>query len=302
MTTKPCHLCPRHCGALRPQSAVNISSLPGICSSPRNPVIARAGLHYWEEPMISGTRGSGTVFFSGCNLHCVYCQNYNISTLHQGKEVSVARLKEIYQELIAAGAHNINLVTPTHYLDAIVESLDTPLPVPVVYHSTGYESVESLRKLEGKVQIYLPDLKYADDELGKRYSAVSGYFAAATAAIEEMVRQTGPFQIDQEGIMQSGVIIRHLILPGHLKNTYHIIRYVAEHFQPGEVFFSLMSQYLPCGKVSDTQFPEINRKLSRSEYLRAEKWLLNSGIEDGFLQDRNSASNDFIPDFNGFGV
>ena len=143
---------------------------------------------------------------------------------------------------------------------------------------------------------------YLDPKLGKRYSAVSGYFAAATAAIEEMVRQTGPFQIDQEGIMQSGVIIRHLILPGNLKNTYHIIRYVAEHFQPGEVFFSLMSQYLPCGKVSDTQFPEINRKLSRSEYLRAEKWLLNSGIEDGFLQDRNSASNDFIPDFNGFGA
>jgi putative pyruvate formate lyase activating enzyme len=287
---------------MRPETGDENTSLPGVCHSPRQPVIARAGLHFWEEPVISGEKGSGTVFFSSCNLHCVFCQNYDISTMRQGKQVTVERLKEIYKELISQGAHNINLVTPGHYSDAILESLSDPLPVPVVYNTNGYDSVETLRKFEGKVQIYLPDLKYMDNALAARYSGAKDYVERATAAIREMFRQTGPFEFDDDGMLRKGVVIRHLILPGCVENSQKVIRFVEENFAPDEVIFSLMRQYIPCGRVSDTDFPELNRKVTQEEYDIVEDTLFNSAIEAGFVQDDDSASKEFIPDFDGTGV
>lgn len=290
-----CSLCPRSCPVDRREH-------PGFCGMNDTLKIARAGLHFWEEPVISGEHGSGTVFFSGCNLRCVFCQNYNISTGGNGKTVSVSRLREIYQELIAQGAHNINLVTPTHFLTPIIESLTPPPPVPVVWNSNGYESVTNLKKLEGKVQIYLPDLKYSDNTLAAKYSAAADYFETACAAIDEMFRQTGPFQFDDNGMLVRGVIIRHLILPGAIENSLNIIKYVSSHFNPGELLFGLMRQYIPCGIVSSTSFPEINRQVSDEEYRIVENALFDSGIEDGYVQDESSASTEFIPDFDGSGV
>ncbi|MBO5308781.1 MAG: radical SAM protein [Lentisphaeria bacterium] len=297
-----CKDCPRQCGVMRPETGSESTVLSGVCGSPRQPVVARAGLHFWEEPVVSGEKGSGTVFFSGCNLHCVFCQNYNISTMRQGKQISVSRLKEIYQELISQGAHNINLVTPGHYSSAILESLADPLPVPVVYNTNGYDSVETLRKFEGKVQIYLPDLKYMDNALAARYSGAKDYVERATAAIREMFRQTGPFEFDDDGMLRKGVIIRHLILPGCVENSLKVIRFVEENFAPDEVIFSLMRQYIPCGRVSETEYPELNRKVTQEEYDVVEEALFNSTIEAGFVQDDESASKEFIPDFDGSGV
>lgn len=290
-----CDLCPRNC-------PVDRTERPGFCGMGDALKIARAGLHFWEEPVISGERGSGTVFFSGCNLRCVFCQNYNISTGGDGKAVTIDRLREIYRELIAQGAHNINLVTPTHYLNAIAESLSPALPVPVVWNSNGYESVSQLKKLEGKVQIYLPDLKYADNQLAMKYSSAANYFETACAAIDEMFRQTGKFEFDDNGMLTRGVIIRHLIMPGAIENSLKVIEYVSSRFKPGEVLFGLMRQYIPCGIVSDQRFPEINRQVSDEEYQIVEDALFASGIEDGYVQDESSASDEFIPEFDGSGV
>ena len=295
-----CTLCPRRCGALRSEHLTE--NIPGVCRSPRAPVVARAGLHRWEEPVISGTRGSGAVFFSGCNLHCVFCQNYSISTGMRGREITVGRLKEIYRELVAQGAHNLNLVTPTHYAEAVLASLDEPPPVPVVWNSNGYDSADTLRRFEGKVQIFLPDLKYADDDLARRYSGAGDYFKVATAAIDEMFRQVGRFELDENGMLRRGVVIRHLILPGCVENSLEVIRYVAERFKPGDVMFSLMRQYLPCGAVSKECFPELDRRVTDEEYEIVEQALFDSGIEDGFVQEADSASGEFIPAFDFTGV
>ena len=296
-----CKICPRKCNIKRGVFTAG-KVLPGVCHAPVQPMVARAGLHHWEEPVISGSKGSGTVFFSGCNLNCIYCQNYNISSELEGKVITVERLKKIYQELIDLGAHNINLVTPTHYSEVILESLAEPLSVPVVYNSNGYDSVETLRRFESKIQIYLPDYKYADNAAGMRYSKVSDYAETAWAAIQEMYRQTGPYVIDDNGIMQKGVIIRHLILPGQVENTLKVIELIAKNFKPGEVLFSLMRQYLPCGEVSETSYPELNRKVTDEEYEIIEDALFASGLEDGFVQDESSASGEFIPSFDGTGV
>lgn len=290
-----CELCPRHC-------RINRNIHTGFCGMNAQLKIARAGLHMWEEPVISGERGSGTVFFSGCNLRCIFCQNHNISTGGAGKIVSVERLREIYQELIAKGAHNINLVTPTHYLDPILESLTPALPVPVVWNSNGYESVEQLSRLEGKISIYLPDLKYADNRLAAKCSGADDYFETACAAIDEMFRQVGNFEFDDDGMLKRGVIIRHLILPGEIENSLKVIEYISSRFRPGEVFFGLMRQYLPCGIVSNEVYPELNRRVSDEEYRIVEDALFASGIEDGYVQDESSASSEFIPDFDGSGV
>ena len=297
-----CNQCPRQCNISRGTEYPGSSKLPGVCHAPALPVVSRAGLHHWEEPVISGERGSGTVFFAGCNLNCVYCQNYHISSQVQGKLISVERLQEIYQELIALGAHNINLVTPTHYSKVILQSLQTPLPVPVVYNTNSYDSVDMLKKFESKVQIYLADYKYADNALALRYSGVRDYAQVAWDAIQEMYRQTGDYVIDDNGIMQKGVIIRHLILPNAVENTLQVIKKVSEQFAPGQVLFSLMRQYLPCGEVSPERFSEINRTVSDEEYELIEEALYTSGIEDGFVQDGSSASDDFIPCFDGTGV
>ena len=296
---KPCSDCVRKCGVNRPDT-LNGEGTFGFCRCPRTPVVARAMLHRWEEPCISGKNGSGAVFFAGCNLRCVFCQNYEISSKVQGKEISVARLKEIYHELIDRGAHNINLVTPGHYTEAILASLDQPLPVPVVYNSNGYDSLDSLHRLEGKIKIYLPDLKYSDNALALKYSHAPDYFETATAAIDEMFRQTGPYRMDDSGMLQSGVVVRHLILPGQVENSLRVIDHIAHHFKPGDILFSLMRQYVPHGEIAD--FPELNRRVTDEEYELVEQYLFDSPIEDGFVQDEESASEEFIPDFDNSGV
>ncbi len=296
---QPCDDCPRHCHVVRPDVPTG-RPLPGYCHSPLQPMLARAALHFWEEPCISGEKGSGTVFFSHCNLCCVFCQNSEISRDGAGTVVTVERLRQIYGDLIAQGAHNINLVTPTPYVRAIRDSLAEPLSVPVVYNCGGYETVETIASLKGKVQIFLPDLKYLDSAIAKRYSGAEDYPGVATRAILAMYEQTGPYVLDDDGMLQSGVVIRHLILPGHVENTKRVIDWVAGHFQEGQVLFSLMRQYVPHGQAC--RFPEINRPLSDEEYDEAEQYLFESGIEDGFVQEKDSASESFIPAFDGTGV
>ena len=271
-----CYVCPHRCGVDRPANMSDTTGCFGSCGVGLAPIVARAGLHMWEEPVISGTKGSGTVFFSGCNLHCVFCQNYDISCKGFGKEITIERLKEIYHELIAQGAHNINLVTPTHFTEAVLQSLAEPLPVPVVYNTSGFETQDTLRRLKGKVQIYLPDLKYSDDMAAIKYSNAPYYFRIATEAIKEMYNQVGDYHIDDNGIMTKGVIIRHLIMPGMPDNTKRIIDWVAANFKPGQVMFSLMHQYVPCGRANE--YPEINRKVTDEEYKELESYLLQSTI------------------------
>ena len=295
-----CYVCPHRCGVARPAIMSDTTGCFGSCGVGLAPIVARAGLHMWEEPVISGTQGSGTVFFSGCNLHCVFCQNYDISCNGFGKEITIERLMEIYHELIAQGAHNINLVTPTHFTEAVLQSLDEPLPVPVVYNTSGFETQDTLRRLKGKVQIYLPDLKYSDDMAAIKYSNAPYYFRIATEAIKEMYNQVGDYHIDDNGIMTKGVIIRHLIMPGMPDNTKRIIDWVAANFKPGQVMFSLMHQYVPCGRAAE--YPEINRKVTDEEYKELESYLLQSTIEDGFVQEGDAACKDFIPCFDGTGV
>ena len=294
-----CYICPHRCGVDRPET-MSSSGTFGSCGCGMKPIVARAGLHMWEEPCISGTRGSGTVFFSGCNLHCVFCQNHKISCEGFGKEITIPHLQKIYHDLIAQGAHNINLVTPTHFTQAIIESLKEKLSVPVVYNTSGFETIDTLRKLQGKVQIYLPDFKYSDNLAAIKYSNAPDYFRITAAAIKEMHRQTGDYRIDDDGILQSGVVIRHLILPGLVDNSKRVIDWVAESFKPGQVLFSLMHQYIPCGDAA--KYPEINRTVSKAEYKEIEAHLFASNIEDGFVQDGDAASCDFIPDFDGTGI
>lgn len=294
-----CFVCPRACGVPRPLS-VPPGQGNGYCRMGRLPVLARAAAHFGEEPCISGSRGSGTVFFSGCSLSCVYCQNEEISQRYHGREVTVPRLREIFMELVAIGVHNINLVNPTHFAPAIAEALAQPLPVPVVYNCSGYESLPALRLLEGKIQIYLPDYKYALAEPARLYSRAADYPQAAALAIKEMFRQTGPYQLANDGLLQSGLLIRHLVLPENLPNTYRVIDWLTQNFQPGQVLFSLMGQYTPCGDLS--KFPELQRTLTAAEYAQAEDYLLATGWEDGYLQEPEAAGCDAIPVFDLTGV
>jgi len=290
-----CNLCPRLCGAQRTDTQGD-----GYCRQPMLPVLARAALHQWEEPPISGSRGSGTVFFSGCSLGCVFCQNEEISHRDFGKPVSVERLREICGELIHQGAHNINLVNPTHYSHVVRQLLqDHPLPVPVVWNSGGYDRVETLKTLDGLVDIYLPDLKYLDTEAARRYSAAPDYPEVAVAAIREMVRQVGPCQFDDGGLLKKGVVIRHLILPGQLAGAKQVMDWIHAEFEPGTVLFSLMSQYTPWGRAAE--FPEIDRKLRKGEIRSAMEYMENLGL-DGFTQDQESAQREYTPAFDLTGV
>lgn len=287
-----CTLCPRRCGALRTEDAGS-----GFCGMAEPPVVARAMLHRWEEPCISGTRGSGAVFFSGCVLGCVFCQNGRISRERFGKPVSAARLREIFEELIAQGAHNINLVSPTPYVPAILEALEKPLPVPVVWNTGGYERVETLRALEGKVQIWLPDMKYADGTLARTYSGAADYFETAAAAIREMYRQVGDW-VMEDGLLRKGVVIRHLLLPGALDNAKAVMDWVAETFRPGQVLFSLMSQYTPQPGAEGL----LARRVTGGEYRAALAYMKNVGILDGYCQDSSSAREEYTPVFDLSGV
>ena len=269
----------------------------GFCGLPATPVVARAGLHFWEEPCVSGARGSGAVFFSGCVLRCVYCQNHAISHENFGKPVSVERLREIFWELIGQGAHNINLVSPTPFAPSIREALAEPLPVPVVWNTGGYERVETLRSLEGKVQVWLPDLKYVDSGLSQDLSGAADYFDAASAAIEEMVRQTGDYVLEA-GLLKRGVLIRHLMLPGQLENTKAVLDWVAETFRPGQVLLSLMAQYTPQPGAEGL----LSRRVTGAEYRAALRYMENLGITDGYCQDAASARAEYTPDFDLTGV
>ena len=259
-----CNLCPRSCASERTETKSG-----GVCRQPSVPVAAKAMLHQWEEPCLVGEKGAGTVFFSGCNLRCCFCQNGPISQGEVGKPITAERLREIFKELISQGAACIDLVTPTHFTPVILEALgDEPWPVPVVWNCGGYEKPETLKLLEGKVQVYLPDLKYALPEPAKKYSAAEDYFDWASQAILEMFRQTGPYRMEN-GLLTRGVLIRHLLLPGELENTRRVIDWVAETFRPGDVLFSLMSQYTPQpGAVGN-----LRRHVTRAEYRAAVQYM-----------------------------
>ena len=294
-----CKLCPRRCGAARGAAGT------GACKSGETARVARAALHVWEEPPISGSRGSGAVFFTGCPLGCVFCQNYEISAgENPGKAFSPRELSDLFFSLVEQGAHNINLVTPTHFLPQVRQALlQKKLPVPVVYNTSGYERVEALRTLEGLVDIYLPDYKYAQPDLAADLSRAPDYPEAARAAIAEMVRQVGAPQYDGEGMMTRGVLIRHLILPGHTKNSLAVLRSIAERF-PG-VPVSLMAQYTPWGLAAREGgvpgHPELSRPITKRELQKVQEELFALGLE-GFVQSRKARGERFIPDFHQFGT
>ena len=291
-----CSDCPRNCHARRGETSGG-----GVCVSPLLPRVIRATPHYGEEPCISGTRGAGTIFFSGCNLRCVFCQNREISRKSVGKTLSVSELRTLMQRLRDQGVHNIELVTPTHFTRVIAEALEgLNLGIPVVWNSSGYESVETLRLLDGLVQVYMPDLKYLSAETAGRYSAAADYPAAATAAIDEMVRQRGAYRLDGNGMLQSGVLIRHLILPGHISESMDVIDYVADTFPPGTVLFSLMSQYTPMPGLE--RFPELRRTVSAEENENLIHYLQARRLQDGFWQEISSVGEESIPVFDGSGL
>ena len=281
-----CTLCPRRCGVDRTAGQL------GFCRMPDQIHAARAALHYWEEPVISGSYGSGAVFFSGCTLRCAFCQNGVISQENFGKPLSPAGLRAAVERLIDEGCQNINLVTPTHFLPSILPALTPKLPVPVVYNCGGYESVETLRQLEGLVDIYLPDFKYSDDRLAAKLSAAPDYAETAAAAIREMVRQTGPYELGPDGLLRRGVIVRHLILPGNVENSLRVLDWIGENFAPGEVLVSLMRQYTPMGGLP----APFDRRVTDEEYDAVLSWMYLNELE-GFTQEAEAADTGFIPDF-----
>lgn len=290
-----CTDCPRACGAERENGAL------GRCRSPYLPRAARAAAHYGEEPCISGTRGSGTIFFTGCSLGCVYCQNREIAR-GGGVELTVPKLRELMLRLRDTGAHNISLVTASHFVRPIAEALSgLQLGVPVVWNSSGYESVETLKMLEGLVQIYMPDFKYSLPSPAARYSDAPDYPEVASAAILEMFRQVGVYRMDEDDVLRSGVLIRHLILPGQLQNTRGVIDWMAEHFPMGGVLFSLMAQYTPMPGVAE-RFPELGRPVTAAEAQEMYDYLLARGIEDGYWQEPDASGEDMIPAFDGTGL
>lgn len=292
VTYEHCTLCPRRCGVDRTHGE------RGFCGQPAQLRLARAMLHYGEEPPISGNFGTGAVFFSGCTLRCSFCQNAEISTGGRGTEVTGARLREIFEELIDQGAQSIDLITPTQFLPDILPALTPKLPVPVVYNCGGYESVETLRALEGLVDIYLPDLKYADRMLAKKLSGAVDYFDVAQSALREMYRQVGAAEYSEDGEMQKGMIVRHLVLPGYLENTLRVLDWLAEAFPRRDVPISLMSQYVPIGKLQ----PPLDRRITREEYDGAVSWMELLGLNNGFTQDYSAATTEFLPEFDGRGL
>ena len=290
-----CTLCPRNCKAERAEETG-----AGVCRMGTMPRIARAALHMWEEPCISGTHGSGAVFFSGCGLRCVFCQNERISQKGEGKQVTPKRLSEIFRELEEQGAHNINLVTAAHFVPAVLDALALYRPnLPIVYNSSGYESVETLRMLDGAVDIYLPDYKYIDPNMAAMLSGARDYPDTAHAAIDEMVRQTGRAVFDENGLMKKGVIVRHLLLPGAVKNAKAVVKYVYETYGD-TVWLSLMSQYTPLPQVENIS--PLNRKTTKREYERLLDYTFSLGVTNAFLQEGPVAEESFIPEFDERGI
>lgn len=292
-----CTLCPRECHINRAEGKI------GYCKVTDELMVARAALHMWEEPCISGEEGSGTVFFSGCGMGCIYCQNHNIASGMAGKKISIERLADVFIELQNQKANNINLVTPSHYVPQIIDAIDIArklgLRIPIVYNSSGYEKVETLKLLKGYIDIYLPDLKYMDNTPATKYSNCRDYFAYASKAIMEMVSQVGEPSFDERGIMTKGVIVRHLTLPGYLEDSKNIIKYLYETYGDS-IYISIMNQYTPLSAVE--KYPELNRRITEEEYEELVDYALELGVENGFIQEGETASESFIPEFNEEGV
>lgn len=292
-----CTICPRNCHVNR------LAGETGYCRTGAGIILARAALHMWEEPCISGERGSGTVFFSGCSLGCVYCQNEQIAKNHIGKEVTIERLVDIYFELKSQGAANINLVTPTHMLYDVISSIQSAkqqgFDLPFVYNCGGYEKPESIRLLDGLIDVYLTDFKYYDDTLAKKYSNAPNYASYASASLQEMVRQTGEAVFNKENMMTKGVIVRHLVLPGCVEDSMEVVKYLYDTYKD-RIYISLMNQYTPLPHVS--AYPEINRKVTETEYDEVVDYAIDLGVENGFIQEGETATESFIPDFDITGV
>lgn len=292
-----CNLCPRECNVDRGLGKI------GFCKVPNQIKVSRAALHMWEEPCISGEEGSGTVFFSGCNLRCVYCQNRKIAEGVYGKEITVDRLAAIFLELQEQGANNINLVTPSHYVLQIKAALDLAknkgLNLPVVYNSSAYEKVKALKLLSGYVDVYLPDFKYMDSALSSKYSGAANYSEVAKDAIAEMVSQAGKPEFNEKGMMTKGVIVRHLVLPGYLQDSKKIIEYLYKTYE-NDIFISILSQFTPLSGLEN--YPEISRKVTEEEYEEVVDFAIEIGVENGFIQEGDVAKESFIPDFDGQGV
>lgn len=289
-----CNQCPRKCNAIR----TDTDNIGGFCGMPHKAVVARAALHFWEEPSISGKNGSGTVFFSGCSLHCVFCQNSDISTNNKGNPISSTELSEIFKKLENQGAHNINLVTPTHFLDVIIKALDIYKPsIPIVYNSSGYESVESLQKLKDYIDVYLLDFKYIDAEKARLYSNAPDYPNVCKSALLEAYRQQGEC-LFKNGIIQKGLIIRHLLMPQATKDAISIFDWVRENTP--NAYFSIMSQYIPLGQALNMSV--INRTVTAREYNKVVDYIANSNFENCYIQERSSADKNYIPDFDFTGI
>lgn len=290
---KNCRLCPRKCGADRTAGKL------GFCGADDRIKIARAALHFWEEPCISGDCGSGTVFFSHCTMKCVYCQNYSISTENKGKYVTKEELADIFLDLQNQGANNINLVTPTHYVPKIIQALDIArkkgLFLPILYNTSGYETVETIKMLEGYVDIYLPDFKYWEGSLAIKYSGAPDYAETVKAALFEMFRQTGRCVFNENGIIKKGVIVRHLMLPGGFSDSKKIIEYLFKEYGD-DIFISIMSQYTPLATIPDS-FPELKKPIAMSDYDKLLDCAIELGVENAFIQEGESQSESFIPEF-----
>lgn len=289
-----CKICPHNCGVNRLNGNI------GRCKSNGNIKLAMASIHNFEEPCISGENGSGTVFFSNCNMNCVFCQNYKISQQGLGREISIEELAEIFIDEQNKNAENINLVTPTMYVYHIIEAIkiakNKGLKIPIVYNSNGYENLETIKKLDGYIDIYLPDLKYYDDDLAFKYSGVKNYFENATSAIKEMYNQVGSPVLDENGMMKKGLIIRHLVLPNNLQNSKDVLKWINDNIDK-KVFVSVMAQYFPTNKAKD--FPEINRKLTKEEYEEIENYLYSLDLDNGYIQELGEHEEEYVPDFEG---
>lgn len=286
-----CKICPRRCG-------VNREEAVGYCKSLENVRVARVGLHLWEEPCISYGKGSGTIFFSGCNLRCVYCQNHDISNDVKGRDISIDKLCDEMKRLEALGAVNINLVTTTHYSLSVARALEkvkTELSIPVVFNTGSYDLVETLKLFDGLVDIYLPDIKYYSQTYSKKYSSCPDYFEVAISAIKEMHRQTGYASIDENGRMKSGVLVRHLVLPSLYRDSFEILNALAREFVPSKMTVSIMNQYFPTYRASE--FPEINRHTTTLEYQKVVNYALKLGFVHGYTQERTSAKEEYVPNF-----
>ena len=296
--SNPCTLCPRCCG-------VDRSLFTGRCGVSDSVKLARAALHFWEEPCVSGEQGSGTIFFSGCPLGCVFCENHTMSAGHFGKEVSIERLAQIFLELQQQGANNINLVTATQYLPSIRQALELARPelhIPVVYNSGGYERTETIREFSDCIDIWLPDLKYYDSSLSEKYSAAQNYFSMASKAIKEMIRVSGGLAWDPEnpGLLKKGVVIRHMVLPGAKEDSIRLLHWIKEELPPGQFLLSILSQYTPFYKSS--QYPEIRRRITTYEYQKVVDTAIELGLTDGYMQEKSSAKEEYTPPFDLSGI